>query len=236
MTADTTTPQDELSGWTARPDPPRTAMVGDRVRLEPVSVAIHGDSLRDTALAAGDPNLWTWLPYGPFADSDAFLAWLAEREASVDPQFLAIVDSASGRAVGMCSFMRIDAKNGVMEIGHIWFGAEIQRSAIATEAIFLLQQRTFDELGYRRLEWKCDNANARSRRAAERFGFTPEGLFRKHLIVKGQNRDTAWFSLLDEEWPENRAVFTAWLSPENFGGDGAQRRSLGEIRAALAHS
>lgn len=232
MTQEENPLSEDLSNWTGRSVPPRSAMVGDRVRLEPLSVATHGDTLRDAAMVGGDPDQWTWLPYGPFADTETFLAWLAEREASLDPQFFAIVDTATGQAVGMCSFMRIDAKNGVMEIGHIWFGPSIQRSAIASEAIFLLQRRTFDELGYRRLEWKCDGANVRSKRAAERFGFTPEGVFRKHLIVKGKNRDTAWFSLLDSEWPATRTAFTTWLDPDNFADDGSQRRSLNDIRAA----
>ncbi|MGN6031805.1 MAG: GNAT family N-acetyltransferase [Thermomicrobiales bacterium] len=233
MTHDENPEVDDLSGWTARPFPPRTPMTGERTRLEPVSVARHGDALWDAVAESDDPDQWTWLPYGPFTDRDAFLMWLADREASADPQFHAIVDGGTGRAMGMCSFMRIDAANGVLEIGHIWFSPAIQRSTMATEAIFFLMRRTFDELGYRRLEWKCDNANVRSKRAAARFGFTPEGVFRKHLVTKGRNRDTAWFSLLDDEWPMNRAVFTAWLAPENFTEDGAQIRSLGEIRASL---
>ena len=223
---------EDLSSWSGRPFPPRTAMIGNRVRLEPVSVATHGGDLFAAATEGGDPDQWTWLPYGPFDDA-TFFAWLGEREASADPMFFALVETETGQAKGMCSFMRIDARNGVMEIGHIWFAPSIQRTAIATEAIYLLQQRTFDELGYRRLEWKCDNANARSKRAAIRFGFTPEGVFRKHSVVKGRNRDTAWFSLLDNEWPANREVLAAWLSPENFADDGTQRRSMGEIRAAL---
>ncbi|MGC4108461.1 MAG: GNAT family protein [Thermomicrobiales bacterium] len=233
MTHDATSPNEDLSGWTARSAPPRTPMIGQSVRLEPVSVAAHGDDLWEAVRASDDPDQWTWLPYGPFSDRDVFLAWLADREASVDPQFMAIVEIATERAMGMCSFMRIDAANGVMEIGHIWFSPAIQRSTIATEAIFLLMQRTFDELGYRRLEWKCDNGNVRSKRAAERFGFSPEGLFRKHLITKGRNRDTAWFAMLDDEWLLNREAFAAWLSPENFGADSSQVRSLGEIRAML---
>lgn len=229
-----TTSYDDLSDWKERPFPPRTPIVGDRVRLEPVSVRTHGEALWNAASTDDDPNQWTWLAYGPFADRETFLRWLADREASVDPQFFAIVDAASGAAQGMCSIMRIDAANGVLEIGHIWFGPQIQRSTLATEAIFLLQQRTFDELGYRRLEWKCDNANQRSKRAAERFGFTPEGVFRKHSVVKGHNRDTAWFSLLDDEWSANKAIFEAWLAPENFDEQGRQRRSMDEIRTAQA--
>lgn len=233
MSHEASSPSEDLSGWTARPVPPRTQMTGERTRLEPVSIATHGNALWEAVSQSDDPDQWTWLPYGPFADRDTFLAWLADREASVDPQFHAIVDAETGQAMGMCSFMRIDAANGVLEIGHIWFSPAIQRSTIATEAIFLLMRRTFDELGYRRLEWKCDNANVRSKRAAVRFGFTPEGVFRKHLVTKGRNRDTAWFSLLDDEWPANRAVFAAWLAPENFAEDGAQVRSLGEVRAAM---
>lgn len=225
---------EDLSDWRGRPAPPRTPMVGERVRLVPVSVAEHGDALWDAVRESDDPDQWTWLPYGPFDDKAAFFAWLGEREASTDPMFFAIVEGESGRAKGVCSIMRIDAKNGVLEIGHIWFSPVLQRSAAATEAIFLLMRRTFDELGYRRLEWKCDNANTRSKRAALRFGFTPEGVFRKLSVVKGRNRDTAWFSLLDDEWLSNRAVFVSWLAAANFTADGCQRRSMAEMRAEIA--
>jgi RimJ/RimL family protein N-acetyltransferase len=204
-------------------------LVGARVRLEPLRATRHGRALY-AAAREGDAALWDYLPYGPFADEAAFLAWLHVQETSADPRFYAVVDGADGRAGGLVSFMRMAPEHGVIEIGHIWFGAALQRTPQATEAIFLLARAAFEALGHRRLEWKCDAANARSRAAAERFGFIYEGTLRQHLIVKGHNRDTAWFSILDGEWPAVRAAFVAWLAPENFDGAGRQRRSLADLR------
>jgi len=204
--------------------PAHRALVGTRVRLEPLDPERHAGDL--LAAAAGDPKLWDYLPYGPFADADELQAWLAEHAASTDPLFLAIIDTATERACGVVSYLRIAPEHGSIEIGHIWFGAPLQRTPAATETIYLLARHAFDDLGNRRLEWKCDAANARSRRAAERFGFTFEGVFRQHMIVKGRNRDTAWFSLLDSEWPAARAAFEAWLAPANFDADGRQRSAL----------
>jgi RimJ/RimL family protein N-acetyltransferase len=158
---------------------------------------------------------------------------LKERASSRDPLFYAVVDRETGSARGMASLMRIDPENGVIETGHIWFAPVLQRTRQATEAIFLLARYSFDDLGYRRFEWKCDSLNQRSRRAAERFGFVFEGVFRQHMVIKGRNRDTAWFSMLDGEWPPVRAGFKAWLAAGNFDGEGRQRRSLGEIRDAI---
>jgi RimJ/RimL family protein N-acetyltransferase len=141
------------------------------------------------------------------------------------------VDAATGWASGVVSYLRIEPDHGSIEIGHIWFAPALQRTPQATEAIHLLARHAFDDLGYRRLEWKCDAANARSRAAAERFGFTYEGTFRQHMIVKDRNRDTAWFSLLDREWPAARAAFEAWLAPQNFDAEGRQRRRLAELRS-----
>jgi RimJ/RimL family protein N-acetyltransferase len=208
--------------------PAHRPLPGTRVRLEPLDPDRHADDL--LAAAAGDPRLWDHLPYGPFAGAEELRGWLAERAASTDPLFLTIVDLASGRAGGVVSYLRIEPGHGCIEIGHIWFGAPLQRTPAATETVYLLARHAFDDLGNRRLEWKCDAANARSRRAAERFGFTFEGVFRRHMIVKGRNRDTAWFSLLDSEWPAARAAFEAWLSPENFDADGHQRSALAALR------
>jgi RimJ/RimL family protein N-acetyltransferase len=202
--------------------PRREVLRGDRVRLEPLDTA-HAEDLY--AAAHGDPHLWDYLPYGPFEDVEAMRAHLAAQAASEDPLFFAIVD-AEGRARGVASYLRIEPAHGCIEIGHIWFGAALQRTPAATEAIYLLSRHAFDDLGNRRLEWKCDAANARSRRAAERFGFTFEGVFRQHMIVKGRNRDTAWFALLDGDWPAARAAFEAWLAPSNFDADGHQRTPL----------
>jgi RimJ/RimL family protein N-acetyltransferase len=210
--------------------PAHRPLVGTRVRLEPLDPERHADDL--LAAAAGDPKLWDYLPYGPFADVGELRAYLAERADSTDPLFLAIIDTATGRASGVVSYLRIAPEHGCIEIGHIWFGAPLQRTPGATETIYLLARHAFDDLGNRRLEWKCDAANARSRRAAERFGFTFEGVFRQHMIVKGRNRDTAWFSILDSEWPAARAGFEAWLAPENFDAEGRQRSPLKNVRTS----
>jgi RimJ/RimL family protein N-acetyltransferase len=205
--------------------PGREPIVGARVRLEPLDVERHVD---DLWAAAGDPDLWTYMPYGPFADRAAFRAHLAAQEVSADPRFYAVV--VDGRAQGVVSYLRMDPANGSTEIGHIWFGRALQRTAAATEAIYLLARTAFDEQGNRRLEWKCNAANAASMRAAERFGFTYEGTFRQHLIVKGRNRDTAWFAMLDRDWPAIRGGFERWLAPANFDAQGNQLRSLAASR------
>jgi RimJ/RimL family protein N-acetyltransferase len=212
-----------------RPEP--RVLRGARVRLEPLDPTRHAGELLAAAQGPGaDPGLWRHLPYGPFADVQELRAWLDERASSTDPLFLAVIDGATGHAGGVVSFLRVEPAHGSVEIGHIWFGAALQRTPQATEAIFLLARHAFEDLGYRRLEWKCDAANARSRRAAERFGFTFEGVFRQHMVVKGRNRDTAWFSLLDREWPAAGAAFRAWLAPENFDPRGRQRRPLASFR------
>jgi RimJ/RimL family protein N-acetyltransferase len=227
---------DDLHGFTAPAGvPDATAIMGERVVLEPLSAGRHGDDLFAAATDDADPLLWKYLGYGPFdGDREGFDAHLRVQEASTDPRFYAVVDDAAGRAVGVVSFLRIDAANGVIEIGHIWFGAALQRTSAATETVYLLARHAFDVLGHRRLEWKCDAANARSQAAARRFGFTYEGTFRQHQIIKGRNRDTAWFSILDHEWPATRAGFEAWLSPENFMADGTQKLSLETRRDAAS--
>src|SRR6202171_4164758 len=154
--------------------------------------------------ADGAPAIWDYLPYGPFESQEAFTGWLEGRAATDDPLFYALVDHKGGVAQGMASYLRMDLANGVIEIGHIWFAPVMQRTRQATEAIFVLARHAFDDLGYRRLEWKCDSRNATSRRAAERFGFVYEGVFRRHMVVKGRNRDTAWYALTDGDWPLRR--------------------------------
>jgi RimJ/RimL family protein N-acetyltransferase len=207
--------------------PAREPLDGARVRLEPLDLERHLD---DLDAAGAEPAIWDYLPYGPFADREAFAAHLAAQAASEDPLYLAVVDRASGTALGIVSYLRITPEHGVIEIGHIWFGTALQRTPLATEAIYLLTRHAFDDLGYRRFEWKCNALNAPSCRAAERFGFTFEGVFRQHQIVKGRNRDTAWYSIVDGEWPAIAEGFERWLSPENFDADGQQRRSLAELR------
>jgi RimJ/RimL family protein N-acetyltransferase len=213
--------------------PDDAALPGARVTLERLDVARHAADLF-AAQAAGDAKLWHYLPYGPFDDRAAFAEHLGAQSVAEDPWFYAVV--VDGRAVGVVSYLRGDAANGVIEIGHVWFGAALQRTPAATEVVFLLARHAFDVLGVRRLEWKCDAANARSWAAAERFGFTYEGTFRQHLIVKGRNRDTAWFSILDGEWPAVRDAFAAWLAPGNFDASGAQRASLASLRSAAPAS
>ena len=208
--------------------PERIVLTGEVVRLEPLEPARHGDEL--FAASHGADSTWTYLPYGPFAGRAEFIAWLAERAPLDDPLTFALVDRASGAASGLASLMSIVPDHGVIEIGHIWLSPRLQRTRQATEAIYLMARYAFDELGNRRLEWKCDSLNAGSRRAAKRFGFVFEGIFRNHRIVKGGNRDTAWYSITDAEWPRCRAAFEAWLSADNFDEEGRQRRSLAKLR------
>ncbi|MEJ1161819.1 GNAT family N-acetyltransferase [Prosthecomicrobium sp. N25] len=215
----------------ARP-PERVVREGRFARIEPLDAARHGPDI--WAAGVDRPEIWTYLGYGPFADEAAFLVWLATRDTLSDPLYFAVVDRSTGRALGCATLMEIRPAQGVIEVGHIFFSPSLQRTPIATEAIFLLMAYVFDELGYRRFEWKCDNGNEPSKRAARRFGFTPEGVFRQHMIVKGRNRDTAWFSILDREWPALKPAFESWLSPENFDPEGRQRRSLGSLTGAGA--
>jgi RimJ/RimL family protein N-acetyltransferase len=224
---------DDLHGFTPPAGVPDgvTRLVGTRVVLEPLDAGRHGDALFAAATGGADPQLWRYLGYGPFdGDRPAFDAHLAEQQAAADPRFYAVVDVWTERALGVVSYLRVEPAHGAIEIGHIWFGAELQRTPQATETVYLLARHAFEALGHRRLEWKCDAANARSQAAARRFGFTYEGTFRQHMIVKGRNRDTAWFSILDGEWPAIQAAFKAWLAPQNFDDDGRQRASLAALR------
>jgi RimJ/RimL family protein N-acetyltransferase len=207
--------------------PDRRILFGRWTQLEPLSAAKHGDDLF-ASFHGKDPGetLWTYLGYGPFADREAFAHYLKDKEASVDPWFYAFIRRDTKKAVGVGSFMRCDAANGAIEIGHIWMSPDLQRTREATDAIFLMMRHCFEDLRMRRLEWKCDALNAPSRKAAERFGFTYEGTFRQHYIIKGRNRDTAWFSMIDTEWPKAAAGFKAWLADSNFDAKGRQTSSL----------
>ena len=222
---------DDLAGWTPARRPGREVLVGARVELHPLDRQRHADDLFAAATRDGDPGLWDYMPYGPFAGAQEFADWIGEQARSPDPLFFAVVDRADGRAGGMVSFMRIEPGQGCIEIGNIWFGPALQRTPQATETIFLLARHAFEALGNRRLEWKCDAGNARSRAAALRLGFTFEGVFRQHMVIKGRNRDTAWYSLLDREWPAAGQAFETWLDPSNFDAAGAQRRPLATLRA-----
>jgi RimJ/RimL family protein N-acetyltransferase len=212
----------------ARP-PVRTSLAGRFVRLEPLDPVRHLD---DLFAAAADPAIWAWLGYGPFADRPALQVWLEDRAHSVDPLFFAVRDLRDGRAKGMCAWLRLDPAMAVIEVGHIWYGPELQRTPATTEAMLLLFRHAFEERRYRRLEWKCNAENQRSRNAALRLGFTFEGVFRQHMITKGRNRDTAWFSLLDDEWPAIGAAMSRWLAPANFTPDGRQVSKLADLIAA----
>jgi RimJ/RimL family protein N-acetyltransferase len=219
-----------VPGWTPRPRPPRRAIAGRFCRLEPLDPARHGPDLY-AANADDDGRMWTYLPVGPFDGEAPYRAWLDAVAGGDDPLFHAVVDVAGGRAVGLASYLRIDPPNGAIEIGHLQFSPRLQRTPAATEATFLLIRRAFDELGYRRLEWKCDSCNAPSRAAAERLGFRFEGLFRQAVVYKGRNRDTAWFSIVDAEWPAVRAACERWLDASNFDPAGRQRTRLADLRA-----
>lgn len=215
-----------LPGWTARSAPPRAAIEGRFCRLEPLSAEKHAaDLFAANSLDAAGEN-WTYLSVGPFPDLDAYKAWLARVEKGDDPLFFAILDKGKGRAVGVAALMRIDKTNGVIEVGHLNFSPLLQRTPAATEAMFLLMRLVFDDLGYRRYEWKCDSLNAASRKAAERLGFRYEGLFRQAIVYKGRSRDTAWFSMIDAEWPALRQGYERWLAPDNFDAAGRQIASL----------
>jgi RimJ/RimL family protein N-acetyltransferase len=208
-----------VPGWVPRDPPPYTPMTGRYVTLAPL-LPSHAPALLDAA----DDGVWMYLSYGPFASADEYAAWIGANATGPDPLFYAVV--AGGVPSGVLSILRIDAPNGSAEIGHVWYGPAIQRSRATTEATYLVARRVFDECGYRRFEWKCNALNAASRAAAERFGFAYEGTFRKHMVAKGRNRDTAWFAMTDDDWPRVRAAFDAWLDPSNFDADGTQRGRL----------
>ncbi len=218
-----------VEGWTPRPRPSRMALEGRTVRLEPLSTA-HGPDLFAAYSADRSGRMWTYLSVGPFKSEADFGAWIASIVPSEDPLFFAAIDKASGRAVGIVSYLRIDPANGCIEVGWVTWSPLMQRSAVSTEAQYLLMRNAFDGLGYRRYEWKCNALNAPSMKAAERLGFTYEGTFRQAVIVKGRNRDTAWFSVVDSEWPTVKMALEAWLKPENFDAEGRQKRRLEELR------
>ncbi len=219
-----------VAGWTERPRPPRTLIEGRYARIEPLSLD-HAAELHAANAADTTGGMWTYMGYGPFASLDDYRQWVTTIGSGDDPLFHTIFDKATGKASGVASLMRIDTKNGVVETGHIAYAPALQKTRAATEFVYLLMRRVFDELGYRRYEWKCDAANAPSRRAAERLGFTFEGVFRQAMIYKGRNRDTAWFSIIDKEWPKLKTAYEAWLDPANFDAEGRQRQALGGLTA-----
>ena len=208
------------------PRPGPVVLKGRFGAVEKLDAARHGATMWEAI--RGHPELWTYNGNGPFPEAAGFATWLAERQTMADPYYFSIVDSG-GRSVGMATLMEIRPAMRVIEVGHVCYGPALQRTPLATEAQYLLARYVFETLGYRRYEWKCHVLNAPSYRAAPRLGFTYEGVFRQHMIVKGRNRDTAWFSMLDIEWPARKAAFERWLAPDNFEADGRQRISLAAL-------
>lgn len=215
-----------VDGWSPCAHPSRTTMQGRYCQLEALDIDAHADSLYES-MSKNPVTDWTYLPYGPFEQFADFKAWLMRYSDLNDPLFYVITDAISGKALGLASYLRIDASVGAVEVGHIHYSKSLQRTPMATESMYLMMQRVFDELGYRRYEWKCDALNERSRAAARRLGFSFEGIFRQATIYKNRNRDTAWYSMIDSEWPDLKLAYENWLNPENFGPGGAQRQRLG---------
>jgi RimJ/RimL family protein N-acetyltransferase len=215
-----------VPGWKGCPPPPATAMIGRWCRVEPLDVERHAPDLHEANLDDVEGRNWTYFSAGPFREYTAYRDWLAGVSSAKDLKFQAIVDARSGKAVGVAAFMRIDPPNGSIEVGHVNYSPRLQRTTAATEAIVLMMRRLFDELGYRRFEWKCDDLNAPSHAAARRLGFQFEGVFRQATVYRERNRDTAWYSILDREWPALRTEFDRWLDPDNFDAEGRQRTRL----------
>lgn len=221
----------DLTHWTPRPRPQRGVLEGRFVRIEPLDPTRHLDGLYHELMADTDADRrFTWLPETPPTSRDDLRAWIDRVAPSNDPLFFALIDRATGRVAGRQSLMRIEPAHGVIEIGNIYWGPTIARKPAATEALFLTAAYVFDTLGYRRFEWKCNDLNKPSKRAALRFGFRPEGVFRQHMVVKGRNRDTAWFAMTDGDWAGLRPGYEAWLDPSNFDALGGQKRTLEDFR------
>jgi len=214
-----------LSTWNPCPKPAKKTMVGTYCRLEALDTTRHCDDLWQAYTADTQDRIWTYLPYGPFTTQAQFELWLTDHSATQDPLFYAIIDTSSGKAVGIATYLRIQPEVGVIEVGHINYSPALQQTTAATEAMYLMMKNVF-ELGYRRYEWKCDNLNLGSQKAAKRLGFSYDGLFKQAAIYKGRNRDTAWFSILDADWPSIDAEYQRWLACDNFTADGIQLSKL----------
>jgi RimJ/RimL family protein N-acetyltransferase len=214
--------------WKGAQPPERISMTGPRCRLEPLDADRHAAGLHAAYAENLDGGNWTYLPYGPFDDAEAYGEWVRTQQAIEDLFFFAIIDLAREAPVGVASYLRVFPGLGSIEVGHLSYAPVLQRTAISTEAMYLMMKRVFDDWGYRRYEWKCDHLNAPSRLAAQRLGFRYEGLFRNSLVMKGRNRDTAWFSITREEWPAIRDGLESWLAPSNFDADGRQRSRLSD--------
>lgn len=217
----------DLAHWKPVAAPSPAPLRGFYVTLEPLDASRHGAALWDAV--KGHNGLWTWLAGGPYSGAEEMTASLEKWRNAENAVLFAIVPCQTGRASGWASFMRIKPSHGVIEVGNVLFSPALQRSRAATEAMYLMARHVFDDLGYRRYEWKCNAENAASRKAALRFGFAFEGIFRQHMVVKGRSRDTAWFAMLDHEWPPRKRAFEAWLDPANFDAEGRQLRPLSEM-------
>ena len=220
-----------LSNYKQRETPGQVSLTGIHIRIEPIDWALHGRELFRSISGPGQDHLWTYIPVGPFAEYEGFEAVMQYAAQTNNWQTMVICDVNSGAALGTASYMRLRATAGSVEAGCIIFGNALQKTRAATEAMYLMARHIFDDLGYRRYEWKCDNLNTASKRAALRYGFQYEGLFRQDLIVKGRNRDTAWFSITDKDWPAVKTAFEMWLRPENFDLHGQQKSTLESFRS-----
>lgn len=220
---------DALPDWQPRPYPQRQTLQGRLCYLEPLA-GKHAEALFAAHQLAPDTRSWTWLLREPDSSVEEFSAWVAGLTGVSDPIHFAVIDRQTRQPVGSLALMRIDANNGVVEVGHVHFSPLLSRTAMATEAHWLLMRYVFDTLGYRRYEWKCNSLNEPSRRAAQRLGFHYEGRFRQALVIKGHNRDTDWFSIIDAEWPQIDSAMQKWLASDNFSADGQQIRALESLR------
>ncbi len=218
-----------ITGWQCGEHPRGAIMQGSLCRLEPIDIERHAADLFAAFSLDREARNWTYLGYGPFRSEAELRDWITASCLGDDPCFFVVIDLASGKAVGVASYLRIDSANGVIEVGHIHFSPLMQGKPVSTEAMYLMMREVFDGLGYRRYEWKCDALNQPSCNAARRLGFMFEGIFRQALMYKGRNRDTAWFSILDREWPLARAVFETWLAPANFNDEGGQIERLSAL-------
>ncbi|CAD6518581.1 hypothetical protein LMG27952_01030 [Paraburkholderia hiiakae] len=225
---------DPVTGWQPRERPARVTIEGQFCRIEPIDLDRHAADLFEAYSAAADGRDWTYLFAEPFTDFAVFREYLAKAAASSDPFHYAVIDRASGKAVGTFALMRIEPVHGVIEVGSVTFSPRLKQTPVSTEAQYLLMRYVFDDLGYRRYEWKCDSLNAPSRKTALRLGFQFEGIFRQAIVYKGRNRDTAWFAIIDQDWPLVKAAFEKWLATENFDADGKQRASLASLRQAAS--
>lgn len=219
-----------LPAWTPRPRPERISLQGRYCRLEALDAHRHAGDLYHAYAQAPDYRGWTYMVHGPYADAASYRVYAEQAAQSMDPLHFSVIDLRSRRAVGTLALMRVDPANGAIEVGHVMFSSSLQRTPVSTEAQFLLLRHAFETLGYRRYEWKCDSLNAPSRQAALRLGFQFEGVFRQASVYKGRSRDTAWFSIIDSDWPSLRAAFLQWLAPDNMLADGLQRQSLAALR------